>query len=375
MIDKEENNYQLVESYAFEEGFYGLEMTKPDEYNSGTLSLGKSHSEDGMHDEIFSFNGINDVKKYQVDNEYIFSISPHGEYFMTMKDHKEYILRTKNGDMCYSIIKNDLARNELSSTGCQLFEKRENDHLLFVNNQGSIICDIPSLRDTIEGSILVKPLYFKDQLQAVIIGKGMTADEQIDKFPKESRIYFFNNDYSVSHYISIDGGLPICHSNEVENEEYLIYESYTGKKSFDYGNKRIHILRNDQEIMQFEGGMTDYSYSPDGKMVIMNLTTSRGQVGYIIDLEKAEIMRKLDVRCASNSSIASKEYPFLAYWFYDKVKVVNYLTGELVLEEEVKSDKYVKGMNYSKIQISGNGKQLTVFKKNLYKKYRILSGE
>lgn len=149
--------------------------------------------------------------------------------------------------------------------------------------------------------------------------------------------------------------------------------SFTGDRFKDFGNKQIHILRGEQEILQLEGEIVSYSYSPDGKLLIME--TARLPAGYIIDLEKAEILRKLNVRCASNSSIANKGCPYLAYWFHDKIKVINYITGELVLEEEIVPDIGVEGNNFRKIQISGNGKEIMVFRNNLYKKYEIMSSE
>ncbi|MCF7913015.1 MAG: hypothetical protein K9M99_10835 [Candidatus Cloacimonetes bacterium] len=168
--DEIPNEFTLIESFTFDEGFMKLELTTPSEISSGTLSFAARRSEDGMHAEILAFDGINNVNKYQLDIEYLCTVSPGGEYYLTEKDHKEFILYKKSGKVCYSMQNEGLYRGPISSTGLQAMKRKSNYNILLVNNNGNIMCEIPALVDSVQWGLAYCNFYYNDKLRAIHVG-------------------------------------------------------------------------------------------------------------------------------------------------------------------------------------------------------------
>lgn len=364
------NEYEEIESYIMEDKTFSYSLSKPTEHESGCISFAYHRNKEDKQTEVFSFNGIDDVKFYELKNESISKVSETGEFYISIKDQNKIVLHKKNGDICYTKNIDDGWLGKVTDTGISIFNPKGDKPLEMHNVNGCLISKLPHFVDPSVYYTNQRTIFAGDKLIACIAGRLFENDEAL--FPKGSRLFFLNDNYNISNYIEVDGSFLL--PNTYVNEDILIYCSYINDDDSNYDNRRIHILKNEREILKLEGNLSKARFSPDGKMVFLDTKAHRSQTGYIIDLEEEKIIKKFESSFRS-ASIANKGYPYLAYFSrYKKgAQVINYNNGEILCTIPYSdfNDSTFPHFAVHRIQISGNGKEFMAFHKNAYKKFRI----
>ena len=370
--DEIDNEYEVIESYTFEEGFDQVIMSEPSDHSSGSISLAYRWFGKERVAEFFSFDGISNIKQYELINEEIRKTSEFGQYYLTLKNQKDYVLHRKNGEICFTRSLKDGWNMNLSQTGHNIFMTPDYKTLEMFDNQGNFISVLPEFRNPIVYETAYNTFLDDDKLIACLVGQSF--EEPPALFPKGSRLFFFNDDMTVSHYIEVDGS-QTQPKRKIQGN-YMIYMSYIDNDINLWDKRRIHLLKNNTEILELNGYMASSQFSPDGKLLFLNVALDKTQIGYIVDLEEEEVIKRFEP-IFNSSAIANKGYPYLAYYGMRGIQVINYETGELLLTVHNSSEEYesIPGAAIGRLQISGDGKEVTSFNKYLYKKYRINSGE
>ena len=147
-------------------------------------------------------------------------------------------------------------------------------------------------------------------------------------------------------------------------------ESFAGKTEFSWNDNFVYthsltdygILYNimDQKIVtKIQGYTGQHVYSPNESIALLK--------GYVVDTQSGEKLKWIGT--AARVAIADKDYPFVAFMDGDYLYVGNYETEEVIIKDKFTNKRYTGGCD--KIQISGNGKEVSVVFRDMYRKYRV----
>ncbi|MCK4957201.1 MAG: hypothetical protein KAS49_06155, partial [Candidatus Cloacimonetes bacterium] len=176
---------------------------------------------------------------------------------------------------------------------------------------------------------------------------------------------------SKQRYTYLDGGVIYIHDTKGNLLETI--QIIGTKKS-----NSCMSYKGNYFFMNLDEKATLYNLNSGNKISTLN-APSTGQVvfsedetialigGNVIDLEKEEIIKWIST--GDKVAIADKGYPIVAFTQAYEFFVVDYEKEEILFREDLSDRKY-HGPCHN-IQISGDGKEVSVVFRDLYRKYRI----
>jgi hypothetical protein len=344
------NEREMIESYYFNHDFELVRLTHTEGEDSGTLSLAIRTLPDTDILDVRAFSGIDSLNMYPLPQKQLLGVSAAGDYFLTLNAEGQFVLYKKDWEIDKLLEKEMGDFEYLADSGSVIFLDKRKNRLEIVDAEGKKR-SLPKLHKGKE----TKYQYFwgNGRLQACIA----------ENTERDTKICFFKEDMSllkeITPWVSMRGFRGGVSGN------YFVYMSY------DYYRFYIHVCQNGEDILKFDGKLISTEFSSEGSMLVICLEIDHVQKCYLIDLAKGYMLARSG-RFRDNS-IADKGYPFLAYRENEVIRVINYESGEIVFEEsEIKGNSALTSETV--FQLSGNGKEISLFKGRRFEKYRIIPG-
>ena len=356
-------NWELIENYDFGERFGSVYLTEPNFHDSGTLSLAIPYSDPKT---LISFD--TDLSPTKLGNDFNhLSISKHGKYFIALEgfekinDSKIYI---------YSLF---------DKMGNKIWNKKVPEGVGFGEINESGVClsgdhyDWISIVPPSENHITVGPFYDEKSKPFLNLGdylcSGLLSNngkliviatenrdilsEKYYSFPTGSRIFFYS-----------ENGELLKTYNLESTEIWWPYKFSKSGKYFIIRNDPYMYLFKDTELVLKKNieRLINIIFSEDESVVFIG--TKKGS--FIMDPETGNIIKNTTFG-GSEISIANRDCPIVTCIMENEVYVANYETGEVMLADVIQP----RGDNRPKIQISGDGKTISVVYNRFFRKYKI----
>lgn len=356
-------NWELIENYDFGERFGSVYLTEPNLHDSGTLSLVRPNSDPKT---LISFD--TDLSPTKLGNDFNhLSISKHGKYFITLEgveeinDSKLYI---------YSLF---------DKMGNKIWNKKVPKGVGFGETNESGVClsgdeyDWISIVPKIGDQITVGPFYNEKSKPFLSLGdygcRGLLSNsgelvvlatenrdipsENYYSFPTGSRILFYSENGELLKTYNLEG-----------TEIWWPYKFSKSGKYFIMRNDPYMYLFKDTELLLKKDvrELLIIEFSEDESVVFIGT----GKGSFIMGPETGDIIKNTTFG-GSEISIANRDCPIVSCIMENEVYVANYETGEVMLSDVIQP----RGGNRPKIQISGDGKTISVAYNRFFRKYRI----
>ncbi|MCF7913016.1 MAG: hypothetical protein K9M99_10840 [Candidatus Cloacimonetes bacterium] len=377
--DKEDRNWELIETIEIE-GHYGRTFfSKPTLHDSGDLVLAQEHDSrkwykcDENHNLRESDIAITNPECISKFGSYLFTSSsdaanPDGHKTSVEEEYAKYLStlssNTANQDtVIYTQTVQDIqgnifwtfddttytSINEINEEGTILTKRKEYYYTIIKKDQSEI--DIGPIPPE-EYDIHLVLLSLNGKV-AVITKKARDASLP-PQYPVTSYfiILFYSEKGELINTVEIQGADSPYTKKFSDNGRFLIMGI----------DENLCFFRDGELILKKDVGRLGFAeFSEDQSMVIV---TSR-YVVMAIDTETGEIINS---DCfAAPKGIANKGYPFNTGFTTYHPYVTNYESGEIMLVDEFKR------FDQSRLhmQLSGDGKMLSVAYNNQFRKYRI----
>jgi len=351
--DKKERDWELVESIEIESHFGKTFFSKPTLHDSGGLVLAKEEDSQNW----FKCDENNNLVELDI---HIMSehISKYGNYFFI-----SYRNNSIPDSVYYNNTLQDFQGNIIWS-----FNAEDSLNVFYINDEGTILCKRDSNYFTIikkdMSELEIGPFYQEKgfaNLNGVISSNGKIAiiateprnvrSKNSYSFPLGCRVFFYSENGELLNAVDLEG----------TNLEWPYRFSDNGRFLIICIDDNLCFFRDNELVFKKDIGLGRVEFSEDQSMVFV---TSRS-TAIAIDTETGEIINS---SCfAAPKGIANKGYPFNTGFVSYRPYVINYETGEILLVDEFdRCDQSRLNM-----QISGDGKMLSVVYNNQFRKYKI----
>lgn len=361
----------VIESYSFQEDREKVRFDNTTLTNSGNLTFASTILPN-KGTQLSLFN--NSVPTHNVlSGEYIRTVSDNGKYFFTFDTNNpsKGKFNFYNGFVKRYSLDKSFKSLAVNSIGKVLAGSRDDRRMYLYNESGTRdeIQGIPEYSDLEFGTINYQPLFSNKGLIACLASP--LFEEDPDLFPKGSRLYYFDDNLTITDFVEINGKVISYRIGISNSKNYILMKSYDDHD--DYNSYKIHIIHNQNEIMTLDGNLAEFSFSEDESVVILKAIFEEGSGCYIIDLSEQKIITKIS-GLPKTFAIANKNNPIIALQDDNIVYAYNYNTAELMLKEWIGSEN-LRFYGASRVQISGDGKQISAFEKQWFKKFQIVENK
>ena len=365
-LKKPTHNYQLIQEYEFEKPLSTIYFIPATLHNSGYVSL--AQLDENGPGEIYSFDE-NMNKKY-LGKLVVCPYSWYGKYFFVNKrindNQVEHKLMDNVGNIHDTIIENTRKYSD------------ESEFLIWrVNDNGDFL------------------LLYSNETYEIHYHNGIIKKLLEIKYDKQTDFYYCKSTTAISN----NGNFAICAGDNNEDKKKRYYSFPSGSRVFFYDKKGDFVTSYDIEgtdmsmiarysnngryfVMQNSGvmyvfrdaelvfkkdvkGLGYIYFSPDESLVLLG--TGLGSL--IMELPSCKVIDNFSI-VGSAKAIANKGFPYVACAEENELYVVNYQTGEVLLSEIIRPD-YPRYISINRVQLSGDGKTLTAFHYEWYRKYKI----
>jgi len=368
-------NYELIQEYVFDKPLGQVYFTKPTLNDSGNLSL--SVTQGAFPRTRLSFDENLNFKRVGIDSLSAL-ISQHGEYFVQFKtDSLRMTCRifNKSGELVGSFAKDNppdfrlgdtrsqhtLNLTNINDNGIILYSESVNDKTILYKDMTSKkvgpFYNDESLKHLIHGEYSRMSALSKNVNFAVLASENhYLGPEKYFTFPLGSRVFFYDEKANFLKSYDIEGVDLFWPAIFSESGKYFIMCA-----------KPYMYLFKDTELVLKKNvkGLGSIRFSEDESVVLVG--TGIGNL--IIDLKTCKTIKNIE-SLGSFRAIANKEFPIITCATDNEVYVVNYETEEVMLAEII-GPKYPTHYRINNLQISGDGKTITLFHHKWYRKYKI----
>ena len=376
------NRVMVISEFSFDIEVDKIKFTEETVTESGKISFA-SQQVPGSGSWIYIFNNMQPTKNF-FENQHLRRASENGEYFFLLEEiivdkvtypngntyDNKFHLYDKNFNQLYEKGMNRRIRG-LNNYGNAVALTKDFRNLILVDKHGNekLLQQLRSFNTKEPDLTNYSPYFNNNGLIACYVSP--MEEYTLAEYPLGARLFYFDNNTRVNSYIDIDGKDVCSRFGISNNKNYIIVKSYT--KRDDHNSYKIHIYKNDSKVIELDGNLSTYEFSRDENIVLLNTIFEDGSGCYIVDLEKGKVIKQIR-GLSSQVAIADKGNPIIAFQDYNIVYVFNYETNELLLKKWIGiTKKRFRGAG--RIQISGDGKQVSVFEKQWFKNFQIGTGK
>ena len=369
-------NYELIEEYEFDEPLGQVYFTKPKLNDSGTLSLTVTPGAYPRTRLAFDEN-LNYVRVGK-DSLGAF-ISPHGEYFVQTKTDSLRMncrIFNKSGKLVGSFAKDNppdfrlgdarsqhtLNLTNINDNGIILYSESVNDKTILYKDMSSKkvgpFYNDKSLQNLtqIDEYARMSALSLNGNFAVLATENQFSEPNKYFTFPLGSRVFLYDENANFIKSYDIEGVQMYWPAMFSESGKYFIMSA----------EPYMYLFKDSELVLKKNvKGIGNIRFSEDESVVLVG--TGIGNL--IIDLKTCEIIKNISLY-GDFKSIANIEYPIIACIGMNEVYVVNYETEEVMLAEII-GPKFPTHYRINRLQISGDGKTITLFHYKWYRKYKI----
>lgn len=369
-------NYELIKEHEFEKPLGQIYFTRPELHDSGILSL--TVSQGAFPRTRLSFDENLIFKRVGIDSLSAL-ISQHGEYFVQFKTDSLRMncrIFNKSGELVGSFTKDNpsdfrlgdarsqhtLNLTNINDNGIILYSESVNDKTILYKDMSSKkvgpFYNDKSLKHLIPAEFARMSALSKSSNFAVLASENhYLGPEKYFTFPLGSRVFFYDEKANFLKSYDIEGTREMSWPFKFsESGKYFIMQS----------EPYMYLFKDTDLVLKKNvKGLGTIRFSEDESVVLVG--TGIGNL--IIDLKTCKIIKNISLY-GGLKSIANISHPIIACMGMNEVYVVNYETEEVMLAEII-GPKYPTHYRINNLQISGDGKMVTLFHYKWYRKYKI----